>query len=76
MTRPTALVLHGGAGVLADRSYEREVVHLRGLAEEGKALLAGGDKAVDIAVRLVRADGGKCALGGGAGRFTQHGRAL
>ncbi|KPP81232.1 MAG: beta-aspartyl-peptidase (threonine type) [Oceanicaulis sp. HLUCCA04] len=55
MTRPTALVLHGGAGVLADRSYEREVVHLRGLAEEGKALLAGGDKAVDIAVRLVRA---------------------
>lgn len=55
MTRPTALVLHGGAGVLANRSYEREVAHLRELAEEGKALLAGGGHAVDIAVKLVRA---------------------
>lgn len=55
MTRPTALVLHGGAGVLASRSYEREVAHLRALAEEGKALLNEGRRAVDIAVKLVRA---------------------
>ena len=55
MTRPTALVLHGGAGVLASRSYESEVAHLRALAEEGKALLADGGHAVDIAVKLVRA---------------------
>jgi L-asparaginase / beta-aspartyl-peptidase len=55
MTRPTALVLHGGAGVLAERSYEREVAHLRALAQEGRALLAGGGHAVDVAVKLVRA---------------------
>ena len=56
MTDPkTAHVLHGAAGVIADRSYEREVEHLRGLAEEGKALLAAGGHAVDIAVKLVRA---------------------
>lgn len=55
MTRPTALVLHGGAGVLADRSYEREVAHLRALAEEGQALLKAGGHAADIAVKLVRA---------------------
>lgn len=50
-----ALVLHGGAGVLAERSYDREVAHLRELAEEGKVLLARGESAVDIAARLVRA---------------------
>lgn len=54
-TRPVALVLHGGAGVLADRSYAREVAHLQELAEEGKALLAQGSHAADIAVKLVRA---------------------
>ena len=41
MTTPV-LVLHGGAGVLAQRSYDREIDHLTALAERTRdALLAG-----------------------------------
>ena len=71
-TRPVALVLHGGAGVLAERSYDREIAHLEELAELGRDRLARGDKAVDIAVTLVRAmeESGLYVAGKGASPNT------
>ncbi|MCC5996350.1 MAG: isoaspartyl peptidase/L-asparaginase [Oceanicaulis sp.] len=54
-TPVTALVLHGGAGVLADRSYDVEIAHLRNLAEEGRAALAAGADALDVVCDMVRA---------------------
>jgi len=51
----TALILHGGAGVLADRSYDVEIAHLRNLAEEGRAALAAGADALDVVCDMVRA---------------------
>jgi len=52
-SRPVAMVLHGGAGVLAKRSYEREVVHMRALAERGKAMLNDGAAALDVVETIV-----------------------
>jgi len=52
---PTALVLHGGAGVLAKRSYDREIDHMRSLAERGRMLLHDGAAAVDVVVDITRA---------------------
>lgn len=53
-THKTALVLHGGAGLLADRPYAQEIAHLRSLAEEGRERLAHGESALDVVVDLVR----------------------
>ncbi|WP_019960466.1 isoaspartyl peptidase/L-asparaginase family protein [Woodsholea maritima] len=53
-TRPTALVLHGGASVVADKSYEAELTHLREVAEKGKSLLAEGMSALDVCVEVVK----------------------
>ncbi|GGE44605.1 L-asparaginase [Marinicauda pacifica] len=50
----TALVLHGGAGLLADRSYAQEITHMRSLAEEGRERLAHGESALDVVVEIVR----------------------
>lgn len=71
-TRPVALVLHGGAGVLAERAYDREIAHLEELAIKGRDRLARGDKAVDIAVTLVRAmeESGLYVAGKGASPNT------
>ena len=52
---PVALVLHGGAGVLAKRSYDREVEHLHSLAERGRTLLQDGTSALDVVADLTRA---------------------
>jgi len=51
----SALVLHGGAGVLAERSYDVEIAHLRNLAEEGRAALEAGADALDVVCDMVRA---------------------
>lgn len=51
---PYALVLHGGAGMLADKSYDAEIAHLTELANRGKAMLAGGDGALDVVCEMVR----------------------
>lgn len=51
----TAFVLHGGAGVLAERSYEAELDHMKALAEAAKAALARGESALDIVCQAVRA---------------------
>lgn len=50
---PVAMVLHGGAGVLAKKSYEREVTHMRGLAARGKAMLNDGRSALDVVETIV-----------------------
>lgn len=70
--KPVALVLHGGAGVLAERAYDREIAHLEELAIEGRDRLARGESAVDIAVTLVRAmeESGLYVAGKGASPNT------
>jgi len=55
MTRsPAALVLHGGAGVLAERAYDRETEHMGKLAERGRGMLGQGAAAIDVVVEMVR----------------------
>ncbi|TGY88910.1 isoaspartyl peptidase/L-asparaginase [Marinicauda algicola] len=54
-TRQTALVLHGGAGLIAERPYAQEIAHLKSLAEEGRERLGAGESALDVVVDLVRA---------------------
>lgn len=49
------LVLHGGAGVLAERSYDREVAHMAALAVQGRTRLRAGAPALNVVVELVRA---------------------
>jgi isoaspartyl peptidase/L-asparaginase-like protein (Ntn-hydrolase superfamily) len=53
MTKPYALVLHGGAGVEPGRPYDTEHNHLLGLATAAARRLKDGDKALDVAVSVV-----------------------
>ena len=69
-------VLHGGAGVLADRDYTPETHHMRKLAERARDQLAEGQSALDIvteAVKALEASGlyvaGKGSSPNRAGRF-------
>ena len=48
-----AMALHGGAGAKPGRDYARELAHMRGLIEAGRARLARGDAALDVAVETV-----------------------
>ncbi|MEE2526567.1 isoaspartyl peptidase/L-asparaginase [Hyphobacterium sp. HN65] len=48
-----ALVLHGGAGVLAERSYQKEVDHMRALAERSRDMLGDGMAALDVVEAIV-----------------------
>ncbi|WP_300543909.1 isoaspartyl peptidase/L-asparaginase family protein [Maricaulis sp.] len=54
MGQTYALLLHGGAGVLAARSYDPERMHMRELAEAGKAMLESGKTALDVVTEIVR----------------------
>jgi len=54
MSSQYALVLHGGAGVLAARSYDAEINHMRDLAAQGKAMLEAGNFALDVVTEIVR----------------------
>lgn len=72
----TAFVLHGGAGVLAERTYDAELDHMRTLAETAKTSLAEGASALDVvcaAVKAMEASGlyvaGKGASPNKAGRY-------
>lgn len=47
-SKPVAMVLHGGAGVLAAKSYEPEITHMRDLSERGKAMLNDGWSSLDV----------------------------
>ena len=50
-----SLVLHGGAGPTRERTYEREEAHMRGVLDEGAAMLAAGASALDVVNATVRA---------------------
>lgn len=50
-----ALALHGGAGPVRSRSYDREEAHMRGLLEQGAGMLDGGASALDVATEMVAA---------------------
>lgn len=50
-----ALALHGGAGAIADHSYQREEAHMASLLDEGAAMLARGDSALDVVTALAEA---------------------
>ena len=52
---PIAFILHGGAGVLAERSYDAEVEHMEALARSAKQALEAGGSAVDAVCAAVRA---------------------
>ena len=76
MSAPTAFVLHGGAGVLAARSYDAELAHMEKLAGIAKHALSKGAPALDVvcdAVRAMEASGlyvaGKGASPNQAGRY-------
>jgi L-asparaginase/beta-aspartyl-peptidase (threonine type) len=56
MTAPRPVfILHGGAGVLAERSYDKEEAHMADLAEIAKASLTAGASALDVVCAAVRA---------------------
>jgi beta-aspartyl-peptidase (threonine type) len=48
MTSTWSLALHGGAGAIAERAYKREEEHMAALLDEGAAMLARGDSALDV----------------------------
>ncbi|WP_421789672.1 isoaspartyl peptidase/L-asparaginase family protein [Hyphobacterium sp.] len=50
---PIAMVLHGGAGVLANRSYDPEVAHMHELAGQAKVMLEKGQAALDVVESIV-----------------------
>jgi isoaspartyl peptidase/L-asparaginase-like protein (Ntn-hydrolase superfamily) len=51
--RKFALALHGGAGPLVGRNYDRELIHMRRLIENGRDRLASGASALDVVVEIV-----------------------
>lgn len=50
-----ALALHGGAGAIAERSYQREEAHMAGLLDQGAAMLARGASALDVVTAMAEA---------------------
>lgn len=55
MTRIWALALHGGAGAIAERVYAREEEHMAALIDEGAAMLARGQSALDVVTAMAEA---------------------
>ena len=53
--RPVAMVIHGGAGPLLGGDYSREIAHMRGLIEAGRARLDAGAAAMDVVVEAIGA---------------------
>jgi isoaspartyl peptidase/L-asparaginase-like protein (Ntn-hydrolase superfamily) len=50
-----ALALHGGAGAIARRVYEREEAHMAELLDQGAAMLARGQSALDVVTAMAEA---------------------
>jgi len=48
MTPTWAIALHGGAGAIAARAYQREEEHMAALLDRGAAMLAKGMSALDV----------------------------
>jgi isoaspartyl peptidase/L-asparaginase-like protein (Ntn-hydrolase superfamily) len=56
MTRGNwALALHGGAGAVRERSYEREELHMLSLLQRGQDLLSSGVSALDVVTIMAEA---------------------
>ncbi len=73
---PTALALHGGAGVVRNRDYQLQLTHMSGLVELGRDRLAAGAAALDVVQEVVTAleasglyVAGRGAAPNNAGRF-------
>jgi L-asparaginase/beta-aspartyl-peptidase (threonine type) len=47
-----ALALHGGAGAISARVYEREEAHMAALLDRGGAMLVRGDSALDVVTAM------------------------
>ena len=54
-TGPVALALHGGAGVVRGRDYQKQLRHMSGVIELGRDRLAAGATALDVVVEVVAA---------------------
>ncbi|HRE43315.1 MAG TPA: isoaspartyl peptidase/L-asparaginase, partial [Terricaulis sp.] len=52
MTEIWALALHGGAGAIAERAYQREEAHMAALLDQGAAMLARGEAALDVVTAM------------------------
>lgn len=55
MTTIWALALHGGAGAIAQRVYQREEAHMAELLDQGAAMLARGESALDVVTAMAEA---------------------
>lgn len=55
MTNTWALALHGGAGAIAERVYQREEAHMAEVLEQGAAMLAQGQSALDVVTAMAEA---------------------
>ncbi|MFC5067892.1 isoaspartyl peptidase/L-asparaginase [Flaviflagellibacter deserti] len=71
MTQPFALVIHGGA-FQTESDYSEQYAHMRSVLEAGRAALASGGAALDVAVDAVKRleDAGLYVAGKGAGPNT------
>jgi beta-aspartyl-peptidase (threonine type) len=61
MSSTWALALHGGAGAIAERAYKREEEHMAALLDQGSAMLARGESALDV-VTLMAEELEACGL--------------
>lgn len=55
MTSTWAIALHGGAGAIAERAYQREEEHMAALLDRGSAMLAKGMSALDVVTAMAGA---------------------
>lgn len=55
MTDTWALALHGGAGAIAAHVYAREEAHMADLVDQGAAMLARGESALDVVTAMAEA---------------------
>lgn len=55
MTSTWSLALHGGAGAIAERVYKHEEEHMAALLEQGAAMLARGEPALDVVTAMAEA---------------------
>jgi L-asparaginase/beta-aspartyl-peptidase (threonine type) len=55
MSQTWALALHGGAGAIAERAYQREEADMAALLERGAAMLGAGESALDVVTAMAEA---------------------
>lgn len=52
MSSTWAIALHGGAGAIAERAYQQEEQHMAALLDQGAAMLARGESALDVVTAM------------------------